>query len=84
MHFEPIASDEQAQVYVVARDGTTEAREVQLDQAQGGEWLVEAGLKSAEQVVVEGVQKVVPGGKVAPKPWKSDAAATPVQPLSSR
>lgn len=58
-----------AQVYVVSAGGTAEARDVTLGQVQDGEWLVDAGLKAGEQVVVDGIQKVVPGAKVAPEPW---------------
>lgn len=63
-----------AQVYVVAQDGTAELRDVQLGEVQDGEWLVEAGLKRSEQVVIDGVQKVQPGGKVAPEPWMPEEA----------
>jgi membrane fusion protein (multidrug efflux system) len=58
-----------ASVYVVSNDNTAERREVKLGQTLGVEWVVEAGLKADEQVIVEGVQKVRAGSAVAPEPW---------------
>lgn len=63
-----------AQVYVVADDGTATARDVRLGQALGNRWAVEAGLRAGERIVVDGVQKVQPGGKVVPEPWVPSAA----------
>ncbi|NNV19096.1 MULTISPECIES: efflux RND transporter periplasmic adaptor subunit [Brucella] len=71
--------DGKPQVYVVGQDGTAEARDVQLGQAQGNEWVVESGLKEGETAIVDGVQKVQPGAKVAAEPWtpeSGEAAAT--------
>ncbi|ABC21918.1 Secretion protein HlyD [Rhodospirillum rubrum ATCC 11170] len=65
--------DGRAQVYVVSADDTAVAREVRLGQVQNDEWLVEAGLKAGERVVIDGVQKVVAGGKVAAEPWNPAA-----------
>lgn len=64
------AQDGRAQVYVLSADDTAVARDVTLGQVQNGAWLVEAGLSAGDRVVVDGVQKVVAGGKVAPEPWK--------------
>lgn len=66
--------DGRAQVYVVSADDTAVARDVTLGQVQNGEWLVEGGLKAGERVIVDGVQKVVAGGKVAAEPWKPAAS----------
>jgi membrane fusion protein, multidrug efflux system len=65
----------EAQVYVVSRDGTAAARDVKLGQAIGSEWVVEAGLAAGERIVVDGTQKVQPGGKVVPEPWTAGEAA---------
>lgn len=65
----------QAQVYVLGADNVAELRKVTLGQAHGSEWLVESGLKQGETVIVDGVQKVQPGGKVAPEAWKPAAPA---------
>lgn len=67
-----------AQVFVVGADGKAEQRAITLGQTIDAEWVVEKGLKDGEQVIVEGTQKVQPGGKVAAEPWKpetDDAAA---------
>lgn len=66
----------QAQVYVLGADNVAELRKVTLGQAQGSEWLVEGGLKQGESIIVDGVQKVQPGAKVAPEAWKPAEAAT--------
>ncbi len=58
-----------AQVYVVTPEGVAEARPIRLGRLQDGEWLVEEGLRGGETIVVDGVMKVQPGGKVSPEPW---------------
>ncbi|MBA2125575.1 efflux transporter periplasmic adaptor subunit [Hyphomicrobium methylovorum] len=62
--------DGTAQVYVISADDTVEARTVRLGAAVDGEWIVDAGLRTGERIVVDGVQKVQPGGKVVAEPWK--------------
>jgi membrane fusion protein (multidrug efflux system) len=65
---------------VLGADNVAELRKVTLGQAQGSEWLVEGGLKQGESIIVDGVQKVQPGAKVAPEAWKpAEAAASSSQ-----
>lgn len=71
------AQDGKAQVYVVASDGTVEARDITLGQTFGSDWVVETGLKSGEQIIVDGVQKAQPGGKVTVEIWKPAENARP-------
>ncbi len=71
------AQDGKAQVYVVANDGTVEARDITLGQTFGSDWVVETGLKSGEQIIVDGVQKAQPGGKVTVEIWKPAENARP-------
>lgn len=59
----------------VAKDDTAEARPVELGQAMGSEWIVEKGLTAGEKIVVDGAQKVQPGGKIKPEPWQPDNVA---------
>ncbi|MFD2250349.1 efflux RND transporter periplasmic adaptor subunit [Pseudochelatococcus lubricantis] len=68
--------DGKAQVYVVTDDATAQVRDVELGLSVGNEWIVEHGLKSGERVIVDGVQKAQPGGKVSPEAQhvKTDAA----------
>jgi membrane fusion protein (multidrug efflux system) len=45
----------------------------------GNSWIVEQGLRPGDRVVVEGQQKVRPGSKVQPQPYRApeSAAANP-------
>jgi len=49
-------------VYVLA-GGTVERRDVVLGRIVDGQRLIASGLKGGEQVIVNGIQKVFPGGK---------------------
>jgi multidrug efflux system membrane fusion protein len=51
-------------VYVVRPDQTVEARPVAVGGMEGGDASIESGLTANEQVVVDGVDKLQPGGKV--------------------
>jgi len=68
-------------VMVVNTDNQVTPRVVKLGPAQGSHWVVLDGLKSGEQVMVDGFQKL-PRGKpgepvvVKPVPWQGDSAAT--------
>jgi len=53
-----------AYVFVVGADSKVEQRPVILERAVGNQWLVSGGLQPGERVIVEGVQKVRPGGPV--------------------
>jgi membrane fusion protein (multidrug efflux system) len=57
-------------VFVVGPDGKAVQREVRISGAQGNQWIVLAGLSAGEQVVVDGFQKMQPGGTVRPVPWQ--------------
>lgn len=63
-------------VAVVAGD-TVEIRMVTPAQRLGTLWVVDAGLKAGENVVVEGLQKVRPGTKVKVEMVKIEEAAPP-------
>lgn len=56
-------------VYLVGPDDKVEVRDVQAAAWHGNQWLIEEGLKPGERVVVEGIQRVVPGASVKPVPW---------------
>jgi len=66
-----------ATVLVVNADNKVEARPIQTQSAQGDKWIVSSGLKPGERVVVEGLQKAIPGTEVVPVPFvqPSDKAA---------
>ncbi len=68
-------SSGKAQLYVVNAENKADLRQVTVGRAVGTQWVVTDGLKSGEKVVVEGFQKVQPGGEVVPADWKPVAAA---------
>ena len=57
---------EGASVMTIGAGDTAVARPVTLGQLVGGRWIVLAGLKAGERIVVEGLQKAHPGAKVTP------------------
>jgi RND family efflux transporter MFP subunit len=62
-----IATDQSRKiVFVVKADDTVEARPVVLGSLDGGLRVVREGLKPDDRVVVEGLQRVRIGAKVAP------------------
>ncbi|MGH7233134.1 MAG: efflux RND transporter periplasmic adaptor subunit [Nitrospiraceae bacterium] len=67
-------------VYVVGDGDTVEARDVQATSWQGNQWLIEKGLNLGERVVVDGLQKVVPGAPVQPVPYTPNESATASRP----
>lgn len=63
-----------ASVTVVAADGTTSARPVQLAGQVGNNWSIKSGLKPGERVITDGWQKIMqPGMKVQVKGDKPPA-----------
>ena len=57
------------QVAVVGADNHVEIRAVKVGDRAGASWIIEDGLKAGESVIVEGLQRVRPGGAVNPKPY---------------
>jgi len=55
-------------VYVVNADNKVEIRDVKATVWKGNQWLVEEGLASGEQVVVDSLQRIVPDSTVKPVP----------------
>ncbi|WGM38544.1 efflux RND transporter periplasmic adaptor subunit [Caulobacter sp. NIBR1757] len=53
-----------ASVLVVGADNKAQTRAVTADQTKGDKWVVTAGLKPGDKVIVEGLQSVQPGGDV--------------------
>lgn len=52
-----------AQVMVVKADGVVEMRPITVVRVVGDKWLVSQGLAAGDRVIVDGLQKVKPGGK---------------------
>jgi membrane fusion protein (multidrug efflux system) len=55
-----------ATALVVTAKDTVELRPVTVSRTIGDQWLVDAGLKAGDRVIVEGLQKVQPGATVRP------------------
>ena len=62
-------------VAVVKADNTVEMRPVKPAETIDDLQVIDEGLKLGESVIVEGIQKARPGGKVEPKPLLADAAS---------
>jgi membrane fusion protein (multidrug efflux system) len=65
-----------ASVMVVGSDGKVAARPIKTGAAQGGKWTITEGLKTGDNVIVEGLQKIKPGAPVKAVQWKGPAAKT--------
>jgi membrane fusion protein (multidrug efflux system) len=56
-------------VYVVDKENKVEVRPIEIDRAINDRWLVLRGLKEGEQVIIEGIQRIMPGIPVKPVPY---------------
>jgi membrane fusion protein, multidrug efflux system len=65
-------------VYVVGADSAVEVRKVSVGPTEGDETAVESGLANAEMVVVDGVDKLRQGTKVALRERSQGASGTAV------
>jgi membrane fusion protein (multidrug efflux system) len=70
-----MATGDRTVIYVVDKQDTAQIRPVKLGLRQAGIVEIAEGLKAGERVVVEGHQKIRPGGKVKP--------VKPVEPIGS-
>jgi membrane fusion protein (multidrug efflux system) len=68
----------EATTLVVGANGTAELRVIKTPRAVGNQWLVTAGLKQGDQVIVDNLQRVRPGApvKAAPAPQPPPATAS--------
>ena len=57
-----------ATVLLVDKDDKVAEKVVTADRAINGEWLITAGLKSGDRVIVDGLQRAKPGSQVKPVP----------------
>ena len=64
-------------VYVVDEKGTAQPRPVEAGRWAGDDWIISAGLKGGERVIVDGVMKLGPGApvKIAEKPQAAEKQA---------
>ena len=66
-----------ATVMVVGAGGMVQVRVIKIGQAVGTKWVVTDGLKTGEQVIVEGLQKAMPGMPVKPVPFNAAGDNSP-------
>lgn len=66
-------------VLVVGEGNKPSPRTITIGASQGPYWVVTGGLAAGEKVIVDGVQKMMPGAPVNPVPWSppGSAAAAP-------
>jgi multidrug efflux system membrane fusion protein len=67
-------------VYVVGADGQAQFREVKLGPLHDGMRVVHGSVKPGENVIVDGLQRVIPGVPVAPQVLKVDDKGMPIFP----
>lgn len=65
----------EAQAYVVEEGDKVALRPLRTGPLTEAGWIVEEGLRPGETVVVEGFQKIQPGGTVRPSPWGTGRSA---------
>ena len=63
-----LVADQQGVYVFVVDDGKTAVRRLKLGEETGTNIVVESGLSGGEQVIVEGLQGVRPGGPVRASP----------------
>lgn len=68
-------------VFVVNDEEKAEMRDVIASDWKGSEWLIDAGLKAGDRVVVNGLMKIGPGAPVQAVPWVP-ASASGTEPVS--
>ncbi|MGH7256168.1 MAG: efflux RND transporter periplasmic adaptor subunit [Nitrospirales bacterium] len=64
-------------VFVVGEGNVAQPREVKAGSWQGTQWLIEEGLRPGERIIVDGIQRVMPGAPVRPVAVGENGAAPP-------
>lgn len=65
----------EATVMLVGKDGKAELRSVTAGQTVGDKWLVTAGLRPGEKLIIEGLGRIKPGKPIRPVPAGSPPTA---------
>ena len=65
-----------ATVLLVGADNKVEVRPIKADRAIGDKWLVSSGVQAGDKVIVDGVQKAMPGAEVKPTEMPSGYTET--------
>lgn len=61
-------------VFVVGEGNLAQPRDVKAASWQGTKWLIEEGLRPGERIIVDGIQRVMPGAPVQPVPAGEEQA----------
>lgn len=69
-------------VWIVKDDNTVGRRSLTLSGTVGSDWLVQAGVKDGDKVIVEGLLKVRAGAAVAPEVVGAKAETASAKPKS--
>jgi RND family efflux transporter MFP subunit len=69
---------------VVGPDDLVELRTLQVDRAIGDQWVVTAGLKAGDRVIVEGIQSAKPGSKVVAEEYRPPPTEKTVRQAGAR
>ena len=71
-----LGADQQGRyVLVVNKDSVVEQRHVEAGQEEGTLRVITSGLKEDDDVIVTGLERAIPGNKVAPQPMSKPAAS---------
>lgn len=76
-----VTRTQQGDSVMVVADGKATPRPVKIGNQQNGQWVILSGLKTGEQVMVDGFQKLRGATALKPVPWQ--AHATPAKPASA-
>lgn len=71
-----IEPDGSASVMLVTADNKVQPQPVQIGEAVGPNWIVRSGLKTGDRVIVNGLQKAMPGMTVQPMPYQPEDAGS--------
>jgi membrane fusion protein, multidrug efflux system len=66
-----------ATVMLVSSTNSVEPQPVQIGEAVGSDWVVQSGLKAGDRMIVEGLQKAIPGATVTPVPVDENTNTPP-------
>ena len=70
-------------VWVVGKDGKAEERVVEVGTWHGDDWFITSGLRSGEQVVVDGAIRVGPGATLKVSPYTPPASVAKASPSAA-
>ncbi|MDG6348019.1 efflux RND transporter periplasmic adaptor subunit, partial [Luteimonas sp. 8-5] len=61
-----------AYVLVVGADGVVVRKDIEIERAQGSDWVVRKGVANGDQVIVSGLQRAIPGQPATAAPMQAE------------